>query len=90
MPQNDGPDFQFMYFWVALIHSMSFFFIVYHTQDDGIVILDSITEKIDDIVSGHSLVIIHICDVNIHHKEWLVHSITTDKEWKYCYDFSSS
>lgn len=36
-----------------------------------------------------SLATIHICDdFNIHDKEWLVYWKMTDKEWKYCYDFS--
>lgn len=46
-----------------------FFFIVYHSQDDSIIMFDRIAEKIDDIHSDHSLAIIHICGVfNIHHK----------------------
>lgn len=46
-----------------------FFFIVYHSQDDSIIMFDRMAEKIDDIHSDHSLAIIHICGVfNIHHK----------------------
>lgn len=43
-----------------LVHSLSFVFISYHTQDDGIVIFDRIAEKID-IFSDHLSAIIYIC-----------------------------
>lgn len=51
----------------------------YHLQDDGIVMHDKITGKIDDIISGHPLAHIYICgDFNIHHKE----STQTTYPWR--------
>lgn len=50
---------------------------------------DTIVEKTDDIPSDRPSASIHICDdFNIHHKELLVHSVRTNKEGRYCQDFS--
>lgn len=82
--KNEDPDFPFMCVCMAIIHSMAFIPTI-----NNRVMLDKITEKIDDILSDYFLASIHIGgDFNIYHKKWVVHSLLTDEEAKYCHDFS--
>lgn len=70
-PQYNDSDFSFHVLfrgpWYVPLFSLS----IVHRS----VIINKIVEKIDDILSGHSSVSIHICgDFSIYHKEWLIHS----------------
>lgn len=65
---------------------VTFVFTVYHLQDDGIAISDKIT--VDDILSDHSSITIHICDNFNIHQECLFHSNITDEDGKNSYDFA--
>lgn len=77
-----------MYFRVTLIHRTTFVFALYCRQDEGTVIFDRISEKIDSILAQFFSATVHICgNFNIGHKEWLVHSNKTD-EGKYCRDLN--
>ena len=78
-----------MCFRIALLHNTAFIFTLYRPHHDGVVIFDSIAEKIDSILSVHPSASIHLCgDFNVHHQEWLVHSNKTDREGRYCHDFA--
>lgn len=55
-------------------------FTLNRTQDDGTVII-RISVKSDNILTEYHSASFHICvDFSIHHKEWLIHSNTTDEE----------
>ena len=78
-----------MCFKVSLLLSTSYVFTLYRPQNDGVSIFESISEKIDTILLSQPSASIHICgDFNIHHKEWLIHSNTTDFEGRYCHNFA--
>lgn len=67
VPNNEDPDFQFVWFRVALVHNMFFIFTVYWPQDDGIVMFDKKAVKVNEIVFDHPSANVHICaDFNIH------------------------
>lgn len=76
--EHENPDFPFMDFQVAFIHSMSFVFIMYCPWDNGIAMFDRIAEKIEDILSDHHF--------NVHNV-WLIPLDTTNEEGKHCHDF---
>ena len=81
----------FMCFKVALVQSTSYIFTLYRPQNDadGKVLLDQIAEKVDLILTECPSANIHICgDFNVHHKEWLIHSNTTDEAGWQCHDFA--
>lgn len=46
-PQNKDPDFLFICFCVVFVHRTYFIFTLYHPQDNGTVMFNKITEKID-------------------------------------------
>ena len=85
----EDPLLPYMCFRIALLHNTAFIFTLYRPHHDGVVIFDSIAEKIDSILSVHPSASIHLCgDFNVHHQEWLVHSNKTDREGRYCHDFA--
>lgn len=89
--QNENPEIPFMCFRVAFVHSMSYIFIIYCPENDDIVMIDKIGEKIDNILSDYSSSTIYICgDFNIPNKEWLAHTNITDEEGKYCHHLSNA
>ena len=62
---------------------------LYRPQHDGVVLFDSIAEKIDSIMSVYPSASIHVCgDFNVHHQEWLVHSNKTTAEGRHCHEFA--
>ena len=62
---------------LPLFAVLFFIFCLYRPQDDGVIIFDRISDKIDSILLDHP----HVCgDFNVHHEEWLVHSNKTDME----------
>ena len=85
----EDPSLSFIYFRVALLHSTSFIIFLYRPCQGGPVIFDSISGKIDEILSDYPSANIPICgDFNIHHKDWLTHSRVTDPEGIKCFNFS--
>ena len=84
-------DAPFMCFRIALVQSTSYIFTLYRPQNDadGDVLMDQIAEKVDLILTECPSANIHICgDFNVHHKEWLIHSNTTDAPGRQCHDFA--
>ena len=84
-------DAPFMCFRVALVQSTSYIFTLYRPQHDtdGNVLFDQIAEKVDQILTECPSANIHICgDFNVHHKDWLTHSNTTDTAGRHCHDFA--
>ena len=85
----EDPELPFLCFRVALVRSTCFIFCLYRPQDDGVIIFDRISDKIDSILLDHPHAEIHVCgDFNVHHEEWLVHSNKTDLEGRHCHDFA--
>lgn len=72
--QNKDPNFWYLSFYMAFVHSMSLIFTLYCPEDDGIVMLDKIAVNIDDILSDNHSVNVHICG------EFNIHYLTFDKE----------
>lgn len=88
--QNEDPEIPFICFRLGFVHSnVLYIFII---QNDDIIMIDKIAEKIDNtssqIISSSTIYIYG--DFNIPHKEWLVHTNITDEEGKYSHDLSNA
>ena len=79
-------------FRLALLHSVSYFFFFYRSTSSSLcTVFDSISSKIDEVLSIHpSVNVFAFGDFNIDHKDWLTNSGGTDRPGQLCYDFSIS
>lgn len=89
--KNEHCDLAYMSLPAALIHSIKFVSALYRLQEDGTVIFDRISKRIDNIRNEFPSANFHLCVVfNIRHKEWFVYLKKTDEEGRYCRYFSRS
>ena len=79
-------------FSMALLHSLSYFFILYQSPSSSLcTIFDSISSNIDAILSINPSVNVFVFgDFKVHHKDWLTYSGEIDRPGKLCYSFSIS
>ena len=68
-------------FRMALLHSMSYFFFLYHSPSSSLcTVFDSISSNLDVVLSINSSANIFVFgDFNIHPKNWLTYSGVTDR-----------
>ena len=71
----------YLYFPVALFHSVSCFFFLYQSPSSSLcTVFDSISSNIDEVLSiNPSANMFHIGDFNVHHKDWLTYCGGTDR-----------
>ena len=79
-------------FWLALLHSMSYFFFIYQSPSLSLcTVFDSISSYIYEVLLiNPSADVLVFGDFNVHHKDWLTYSGGTDRPGKLCYNFSIS
>ena len=78
-------------FWLALLHSLSYFFFLYWSSSLFLcMVFDSISSKIDEVLSINPSAVFVFGDFNVHHKYWLTYSGGTDRSGEVCYNFSIS
>ena len=73
--QESSSD-SYICFWLALLHSLSYSFYLYWSPSLLLcIVFDSISSKIDEILSINSYANVFVFgDSNIHHKDWLNYS----------------
>ena len=77
-PENSADSY--LCFWLALLHSVSYFFFFYRSPSN-------INEVL--LINPSDNVIV-VGDFNIHHKDWLTYSGGTYRPGEFCYNFSIS
>ena len=75
----------------ALLHSVSYFFFLYRSTSSALwTVFDSVSSKIDEVLSINPSAVFLFGDFNVHHKDWLTYSSRTDRPGELCYNFSIS
>ena len=71
----------FLYFELALLHSLSFFFFLYRSPSSSLcTVFDSISSNTDEVLSiNPSANVFVFGDFNVHHKDWITYSSGTDR-----------
>ena len=89
--ENSADSF-FFCFWLALLHSVPYFFSLYWSLSLSFcTVFDSISSNIDEVFSINSSANMLLPgDFNIHHKDWLIYSGGTNTSGELCYNFSIS
>ena len=79
----------YLCFWLALLHSVSYFFYLYWSPSSSLcTVFNSISFNIDQVLSiNFSANVFVFGDFNIHHKDWLTYSGGTDRSGELCYNF---
>ena len=79
----------YLYFWLALLHSVSYFFFLYWSPSLSLcTVFDPISSNIDEVLSiNPSGNVFVFGDFKVHHKEWLSDSGGTDRSGEPCYNF---
>ena len=79
-----------LYFRVALLHSVSYFFFLYRSPSALCTVFDSISSNIYEVLSiNPSANVFVFGDFNVHDKDWLTFSGGTDPPGELCYNFLS-
>ena len=65
----------YLCFWMALVHSVSYFFLLYQSPSSSLcTVFDSISSNIDEVISIRPFANIFVFGVfNAHHKDWLIY-----------------
>ena len=70
----------YLYFQLALLHSVSYFFFLYQSPPSSCTVSDSISSSIDEVLSiNPSANVFVFGDFNVHHKDWLTYSGRTGR-----------
>ena len=79
----------FLCFWLALLHSASYFFLLYWLPSSSLcTIFDAISSYIDEVLSlKPSTNVFVFGDFNTHHEDWLTYTGGTDTPGEPCYNF---
>ena len=79
-------------FWLASLHSVSYFFFLYWSTSSLLcTVFDSISSKIDEVLSiNPSGNVFVLGGFNVHHKDWVIYSGGNDRPGEFCYNFSIS
>ena len=82
----------FICFWLALLHSVSYFFLLYWLPSSSLcTVFDAISSNIDEDLSiKPSANVFVFGDFNAHHEDWLTYSGGTYRPGELCYNFSIS
>ena len=80
---------RFRCFWLALLHSVSYFFFFYRSPSSSLcAVFYSISSKINEVLSINPSAVFIFGDFNLHHKDWLIYSGGTERPGELCYNFS--
>ena len=78
----------YLYVWLALLHSVSYFFFLYLSPFSFCTISDSVLSNGDEVLSiNPSANVFGFEDFNVHHKDWLTYSCRTGRSDKLCHNF---
>ena len=79
----------YLFFWLALLHWVSYFFFFYQSASSSCMIFDAISFNIDKVLSINPCANLFIFgDFNVHHKDWLTYSGGTDGLGELCFDLT--
>ena len=86
----ENSEDSYLYFWLALLHSVSYFFFLYWSPSSSLcTVFDSISANIDEVLSiNPSANVFLFEDFNVHHKDRLTYFGGTDRPGELCYNFS--
>ena len=88
LPQQNSAEF-YLCFWLALLHSVSYFFFLYHSPSLSLcMVFESVSFNIDEVLSINPSALFVFRDFNVHHKDWLTHSGWTNRSHELCCSFS--
>ena len=80
----------YLCFWIALLHSVSYFIFLYRSPSSLCTVFDSVSSNTDEVLSINlSANVFVFGDFNVH-KDWLTYSGGTDRPGELCYNFSIS
>ena len=84
--------YRFLRFWLALLHSVSYFFFPYWSPSSLLfTVFNSISSNIVEVpLINLSANVFVFEDFNIHHKDWLTYSGGADRPARLCYNFSNN
>ena len=75
----------FLCFWLALRHSVSYFFFLYQSPSSLCAIFNSVSSDIDQVLPFNQFANVFVFWVfNIHHKDWLTYFSGTDRPGELC------
>ena len=87
----ENSEDSYLYFQLALLHSLSYFFILYQCPSTSLCsVFDSISSDIDEVLSINPCANVFVVgDFSIHHKDLLTYSGGTDRPGKLFYNLIS-
>ena len=81
----------YLCFRLALLHSVSYFFLYRSLSSALCTVFDPMSSNIDEVLLINSSANVFVfADFNVHHKDWLTYSGETDLPGELCYNFSIS
>ena len=81
----------YLYFRLALLHSVCYFFFLYRSPSLLCTVSTSILSNKDEVLSINTSARVFVFgDYNVHHKDWLTYYGLTDRPGELCYSFSIS
>ena len=67
-------------FWLVLLHSVFYFFFLYSSCSSPLLIVfDSISSNIDNVLFINLFANVFVFDINVHHKDWKAYSGGTNR-----------
>ena len=87
----ENSEDSYLCFWLAIYHSLSYFFFLYRSPSSLYTVFDPISSNIDEVLSiVPSANVFVYGDLNVHHKDWLPYCGGTDQPGELYYNFSIS
>ena len=87
---ENSADF-YLWFWLALLHPVSYFFFYQSPSSLLCMVFDSISSNIDEfLLTNPSVNMFAFGNFTVHHKDWLTYSNATNRPGELCYNFSIS
>ena len=85
---ENSADF-YLFFWLALLHSVSYFFFFYQSPSSSLcMVFDFISSNIDEVLATKPPANVFVLgDFNPHNKDWLTYSGGTDRPGDLCHNF---
>ena len=81
----------YLCFWLALLYLVSYFFFLHWSPSSLLcTVFDSISSKIDEVLLiNPSANVCVFWNFTVHHKDWFICSVGTDRPGELCYNFLS-
>ena len=87
----ENPKDSYVSFWLALLHSLSYFFFLWSPSLSLWTVFDSVSSSIDEVLSiSPSTNAFVFGDFIVHLKDWLTYSSRTNRPGELCYSFCIS